>query len=85
MITGSIAARTASRWHLIWWPPASARIGGTTVSQRSPGTWCLRGQRVWNGQPGGGFIAEGMSPSQHDALLDDRVSAIGTADSSASV
>ena len=36
---------------------------GTSVSHRPPGTSDFHPQRVWNGQPDGGFIADGMSPS----------------------
>ena len=85
-MTGCIEAKTsAGRWHLTLWPGPSSTIGGTTVSQRSPGTWCLRGQRVWKGQPGGGLTAEGMSPSSTMCSFSTLVSAIGTAESSASV
>ncbi len=45
----------------------------------------LRWHRVWNGQPGGGFIGEGNSPVSTMCFFDTEVSAIGTADSSASV
>ena len=55
------------------------------LAEVAPGIWCLRGQRVWNGQPGGGSSAEGMSPSSTMCSLTTLVSAIGTAESSASV
>ena len=44
---------------MILWPGESSFSGGSSVSQMAP---ILRGQRVWNGQPEGGFIGEGNSP-----------------------
>ena len=82
-MTGSIARSSSSgRWHMILWPGASSWTGGSSVSQIAP---ILRWQRVWNGQPGGGFIGEGISPLSTMCFLLTEVSAIGTADSSASV
>src|SRR5262249_1134441 len=82
-ITGSMPRSTSSgRWHMILWPGASSLIDGSSVSQMAP---VLRGRRVWNGQPVGGFIGEGSSPLSTMCFLRTAVSAIGTADSSASV
>ena len=64
---------------------AKVRTGGILVSHRLPGTMLFQPQRVWNGHPGGGFIADGMSPSSTIRFFLTRVSAIGTADKSASV
>jgi hypothetical protein len=55
------------------------------VSHRLPGTRCFQRHRVWNGQPGGGLIADGISPSSTMRFFSIEVSAIGTADSKASV
>ena len=44
-----------------------------------------QGQRVENGQPFGGFDGDGISPVSSTFRFFTRVSAIGTAESSASV
>ena len=59
--------------------------GGTSFSHSPPGTSDFQRQRVWKGQPGGGFIAEGTSPSSTMRVFWTRVSAMGTAERSASV
>ena len=73
VMTGSISASTCgARWHLMKWPSRSSTIGGSSVSQRLPGTRCFQRQRVWNGQPGGGEIGGGNLALQQDALFLDR-------------
>src|SRR5271154_5173170 len=84
--TGSICSSvSAGRWHLMVWPSATVRIGGTSISQRPPGTRDFQPQRVWNGQPDGGESAEGISPSSTTTRFLTFASASGIADSNASV
>ena len=86
LMTGSIwLSHFCSKWHLIWWNPRRSRIGGNSVSHKLLGTLCLCKQRVWNGHPDGGFMADGISPSNIIRFFLTFVSATGTAESKASV
>src|SRR5471032_3144997 len=48
-------------WHRIRCPSAACAYGGSSCSQIAP---ILRGQRVWNTHPEGGFAALGNSPER---------------------
>ena len=57
----------------------TSTTGGITFEQMS----IAFGQRLWNGQPGGGFIGEGTSPVRTIRRALRAGSGTGTADSSA--
>ena len=77
------APRSAgSMWQAIRWPVPKVRIGGS-----APRRSCraCAGSGSGTGSRGGGLTGEGISPSSTICFLSTEVSAIGTAESSASV
>ena len=82
-ITGSIRSNTSRwMWQEIAWPAENSTVGGLSVTQILP---TLRWHLLWKGHPTISSITEGNFPSRIILSFFTLMSAIGTADKSASV